>query len=73
MINQQTPRVGVGVIVVNGNTVLLGKRMGAHGVGSWSFPGGHLEWGEEVEACTSLHLPSSADCKRDVGRNLGFK
>jgi len=45
------PKVGVGVIVMNDGKVLMGKRKGAHGEGTWSFPGGHLEFGETLEAC----------------------
>lgn len=45
------PKVGVGVIVQKDGKFLLGKRMGAHGEGSWCFPGGHLEGNERVEDC----------------------
>ena len=45
------PRVGIGVIVLKDGKVLLGKRRGAHGAGSWSFPGGHLEFNEKLEDC----------------------
>lgn len=45
------PTVGVGVIVIRNGQVLLGKRKGAHGHGSWSFPGGHLECNEDLQDC----------------------
>jgi 8-oxo-dGTP diphosphatase len=47
----QRPQVGVGAIIQKDGKVLLGKRRGSHGAGSWSFPGGHLEFGESVEDC----------------------
>lgn len=50
------PKVGVGVAVMNQGKVLLGRRKGAHTAGEWSFPGGHLEFGETVEACASREL-----------------
>ncbi|MEO5499348.1 MAG: NUDIX domain-containing protein [Candidatus Saccharimonadales bacterium] len=40
------PRVGVGVFVFKDGKFLVLKRTGAHGEGSWSLPGGHLEYGE---------------------------
>lgn len=42
----KNPRVGVGVFVFRNGKFLMGKRMGSHGEGSWSVPGGHLEFGE---------------------------
>lgn len=41
----------MGVIIKKDDDVLLGKRRGAHGEGTWSFPGGHLEFGESPEEC----------------------
>jgi 8-oxo-dGTP diphosphatase len=46
------PSVGVAVIVIKNGKVLLGKRKGSHGSGSWAFPGGHLEMNESIEECS---------------------
>jgi len=48
---ENKPKIGVGVIIVKDNKVLLGKRKGSHGEGTWSFPGGHLEFNETIEDC----------------------
>lgn len=46
------PRIGVGVLIQRPDgKVLLGLRQGSHGVGEWSFPGGHLDFGEALFAC----------------------
>lgn len=57
------PKVGMGVIVIRNGKVLLGKRKNAHGDGDWAFPGGHLEFGEEIEDCV----------KREVSEETGLK
>lgn len=44
------PRIGIGVMVQNDDgQVLLGLRKSSHGAGEWSFPGGHLEFGETMQ------------------------
>lgn len=45
------PKVGVGVIVLKEGKVLMQKRRDAHGIGTWSFFGGHLELNETPESC----------------------
>lgn len=42
-------RVGVGVFIFKDNKFLMQQRMGSHGAGTWSVPGGHLEYGESFE------------------------
>ena len=48
--------LGVGVTVVRRDEVLFGLRRGAHGGGTWSFPGGHVDDGESAEACALREL-----------------
>lgn len=48
--------VGVGVLVLHEGLVLLGRRRGSHGAGTWSAPGGRLEYGEEIVDCAAREL-----------------
>lgn len=45
------PRVGIGVFIRKNNKVLMGRRKGSHGTGTWAPPGGHLDFGESFETC----------------------
>jgi 8-oxo-dGTP diphosphatase len=45
------PRVGVACVVMRAGRVLLIRRQRSHGAGSWSTPGGHLDFGETPAAC----------------------
>jgi 8-oxo-dGTP diphosphatase len=60
---RKRPLVGVAAIVIKDNKILLGRRKNSHGEGSWQFPGGHLEYKEEIEACA----------KREVLEETGIK
>ncbi len=63
MENAQKPKVGVGVMIFKDGKVLLGKRKGSHGEGTYSFPGGHLEY-----------MESFADCaRREVSEESGIE
>ncbi|MFZ2049049.1 MAG: NUDIX domain-containing protein [Minisyncoccia bacterium] len=61
--SENIPKVGVGVIIIKDNKVLLGKRKGSHGEGTWAFPGGHLEFGETLEECA----------KREISEEIGIE
>src|SRR5512138_371420 len=45
----QKPQVGTAIIITRDDKVLLMKRKGPHGHGTWSTPGGHLDFGETPE------------------------
>ncbi|MBP6858842.1 MAG: NUDIX domain-containing protein [Candidatus Pacebacteria bacterium] len=49
MISTPNPRVGIAVFIFREGKFLMLKRKGSHGSGTWSVPGGHLEFGESFE------------------------
>jgi len=63
--------IGVGVIVVRGSAVLFGLRRGAHGAGTWSLPGGHLDDGESIEACALRELAEETRLQAANPRRVG--
>ena len=55
--------VGVGVLIIRNGKILLIKRTGSHGAGTWSPPGGHID--RKSTRLNSSHtdisrMPSSA-------------
>lgn len=59
------PRVGVGVLIHRGDEVLLVRRRAVHGAGTWSTPGGHLDFGESPETC------ARREALEEVGVTIG--
>jgi 8-oxo-dGTP diphosphatase len=52
------------MIITKGDKVLLMKRKGPHGQGTWSTPGGHLDFGETLEEC------AAREAKEEVGVDM---
>ncbi|HEY5876240.1 MAG TPA: NUDIX domain-containing protein [Ilumatobacteraceae bacterium] len=50
------PEVCVGAVVVHRGELLLVQRGRGAGQGSWSVPGGRVEWGETLEAAVRREL-----------------
>ena len=65
------PRVGVGVVVRRGAEVLLVLRQNVHGDGTWSTPGGHLDFGESPEDCAEREVREETGIEIEGLRFLG--
>ncbi len=66
------PGVGLGVIILREGRVLLGRRRNAHGEGSWSCPGGHLEFGETIEECARRETREETGMEIQLVRHAAF-
>ncbi len=68
----QRPKIGVGVFVIKDGKILMHKRKNAHGDGTWSLPGGHLEWNETVEECAKREVLEESGIEIKNLRHAGF-
>ena len=70
-------RVGVGVFILQSADkdledprFLIGKRLNAHGAGTWALPGGHLEFGETLEECAAREVEEETGLRAEHLRFL---
>ncbi len=68
----QRPLVGIGVIIIKSNKILLLKRKGSHGEGTWAFIGGHLEHGETLEEGAKREVKEEAGITIKNLKRAGF-
>lgn len=55
------PRVGIAVLIIKDGRFLMGQRRGSHGEGTWSAPGGWLEYKESFEAAGAREVKEETD------------
>lgn len=50
-------KVGVGILIVDDHDrALIGKRKGSHGAGEWGFPGGTVEYMEDIYSAAKREI-----------------
>lgn len=57
------PKIGVNVFVIKDGKLLMGKRIGKTGYGTWCLPGGHFEWGESLASAAARELEEETSIK----------
>jgi mutator protein MutT len=73
MMMMMSEHVRVGVIVRRGGKILMAKRAGSHGAGSWSFPGGHVEMGEDPTQTAARELQETDSTSPSISRPLSMR
>lgn len=63
------PGVGVGVFVMRDGQFLVMQRKGSHGEGTWSVPGGWMEYGESFAQASNREISEETGMKI---KNIGY-
>lgn len=74
--DNKSPKVGVGVMILKDDKVLLGKRhedpekadSELHGEGTWTMPGGKVHFGEELEGAAFREIFEETGVKTDENK-----
>jgi 8-oxo-dGTP diphosphatase len=65
-------QVGVGAVLMEHGRVLVMRRAGGHGAGTWGVPGGHQEFGETPEDAAVREVAEETGLVVAPSARLGF-
>jgi 8-oxo-dGTP diphosphatase len=68
----QRPYIGVATLVWHQGQLLLGERVDSKGDHCWQFPGGHLEYGEDVLTCAMREVREEAGIEIHQLKSVGY-
>ena len=67
----ESPLVGVGVAIKDGNRILLSRRANEPNIGKWSVPGGLVELGEGVRDAAKREMKEELGLNIEIGKLAG--
>lgn len=68
----QRPYIGVATLVWHRGKLLLGERVDSGGNHCWQFPGGHLEYEEDVLSCAMREVREEAGIEIHQLKSVGY-
>jgi 8-oxo-dGTP diphosphatase len=68
----QSPILGASACLFRGSEVLLIQRGRPPRIGAWSLPGGHVEWGETMQAAATRELQEETGLLATLSHFVGI-